>query len=50
VYFHRVVVEDGAFDQLDVGSEILYTLADDEGPMGPQASRVRLVRGRHSIR
>ena len=50
VYFHRVVVEDSAFDQLDVGSEILYTLADDEGPMGPQASRVRLVRGRHSIR
>jgi cold shock CspA family protein len=50
VYFHRVVVEDDAFDQLEVGSEVHYTLAEDEGPMGPQASRVRLVRGRHQLR
>jgi ribosome-associated translation inhibitor RaiA len=50
VYFHRVVVEDDAFDQLEVGSEVHYTLADDEGPMGPQASRVRRVRGRHQLR
>jgi ribosome-associated translation inhibitor RaiA len=50
VYFHRVVVEGDAFDQIEVGSEVQYTLADDEGPMGPQASRVRLVRGRHQLR
>jgi ribosomal subunit interface protein len=50
VYFHRIVVEDGAFDRLAVGSEVLYSLADDEGPMGPQASRVRLLRGGHSVR
>jgi ribosome-associated translation inhibitor RaiA len=50
VYFHRVVVEDDAFDSLEVGSEVMYSLADDEGPMGPQASRVRLLRGRHSVR
>lgn len=50
VYFHRTVVEDDAFDQLEVGSEVLYSLADDEGPMGPMASRVRLLKGRHSVR
>lgn len=50
VYFHRVVVEDDAFDDLEVGSEVMYALADDEGPMGPQASRVRLVRGSHPVR
>ena len=50
VYFHRVVVDEDAYDQLEVGSEVHYTLADDEGPMGPQASRVRLVRGRHQLR
>lgn len=50
VYFHRVVVEDDGFDELEVGSEVHYTLADGEGPMGPQASRVRLVRGGHRLR
>jgi len=49
VYFHRAVLEDGAFDQCQVGSEVMYSLADDEGPMGPQASRVRLVRGTHRV-
>jgi cold shock CspA family protein len=50
VYFHRVVVEDDGFDSLEVGSEVMYSLAEDEGPMGPQASRVRLLRGRHAVR
>jgi ribosome-associated translation inhibitor RaiA len=50
VYFHRTVVSNDAFDQLAVGSEVLYTLADSEGPMGPQASRVQLVRGAHPVR
>ena len=42
--------KDDAFDDLEVGSEVMYSLADDEGPMGPQASRVRVLRGRHSVR
>ncbi|MEM7021695.1 MAG: HPF/RaiA family ribosome-associated protein [Pseudomonadota bacterium] len=50
VYFHRVVVEESDFDQFEVGSEVRYTLADEEGPMGPQASKVRLVRGSHRLR
>ena len=50
VYFHRIVVEDDAFVHLEVGSEVMYSLAEDEGPMGPQASRVRLVRGAHPVR
>ena len=50
VYFHRVVVEDDAFDQLEVGSEVRYSMADEEGPMGPQASRVRMVKGGHALR
>jgi ribosomal subunit interface protein len=50
VYFHRIVVEDDGFDQLAVGSEVMYSLAEAEGPMGPQASRLRLLRGHHSVR
>jgi ribosomal subunit interface protein len=50
VYFHRAVTEDDAFDQCEIGSEVMYSLAEDEGPMGPQASRVRLVRGAHRVR
>lgn len=50
VYFHRDVVNDGAFAELTVGCQVLYTLADGEGPMGPQASRVQLVRGMHAVR
>jgi cold shock CspA family protein/ribosome-associated translation inhibitor RaiA len=50
VYFHRVVVEDEDFEELEIGCEVRYSLAEDEGPMGPQASRVRLVRGGHRLR
>jgi ribosomal subunit interface protein len=50
VYFHRAVVEDDAFDQLAVGGEVLFSLAEEEGAMGPQASRVRLVKGGHPVR
>jgi len=31
-------------------NEVLYTLAAEEGPMGPQASRVQPVRGAHPVR
>ena len=50
VYFHSDVVVDESFDRLEVGHEVLYTLAADEGPMGPQASRVQLIRGAHPMR
>jgi ribosomal subunit interface protein len=50
VYFHRVVVENDDFEQFEIGSEVRYMLADEEGPMGPQASRVHLVRGGHRLR
>jgi hypothetical protein len=44
------VVEDDAFDQLEVGAEVLFSVAEEEGAMGPQASRVRLVKGGHPVR
>jgi ribosomal subunit interface protein len=50
VYFHRDVVDGNAFGALEVGNEVLYTLAADEGPMGPKASRVQPVRGSHPVR
>jgi ribosome-associated translation inhibitor RaiA/cold shock CspA family protein len=50
LYFHRAVVRDDKFADLSEGSEVLYTLADDEGPMGPMASSVWLVSGEHPAR
>jgi cold shock CspA family protein/ribosome-associated translation inhibitor RaiA len=50
VYFHRAVVQEKDFEALNIGSEVLYTLAAEEGPMGPQASKVQLVRGQHAVR
>lgn len=50
VYFHSDVVTNRAFEELEVGHEVLYTLAAEEGPMGPQASRVQPVRGAHPVR
>lgn len=50
VYFHRVVVRDGRFEDLEEGSEVLYTLADEEGAMGPMASGIQLVGGGHPMR
>jgi cold shock CspA family protein/ribosome-associated translation inhibitor RaiA len=50
VYFHRAVVRDGGFDDLEVGSEVFYRLADEEGSMGPMASTVRPIGGHHPIR
>jgi hypothetical protein len=45
-----VVDEDEDIEELEIGCEVRYSLAEDEGPMGPQASRVRLVRGGHRLR
>lgn len=50
VYFHSDVVEGNGFETLEVGNEVLYTLAAEEGPMGPQASRVQPIRGAHPVR
>ena len=50
VYFHRDVVRDAAFEDLQVGSEVLYMLAPDEGPMGPMASSVWTLGSEHPVR
>lgn len=50
VYFHSTVVAGQDFDALEVGNEVLYTLAAEEGPMGPQASKVQVIRGEHPVR
>ena len=46
VYFHRNSVVDGAFDRLDVGSDVRVTAA--EGEKGAQATTVRLI-GKHHL-
>ena len=46
VYFHR----DDKYDALEVGSEVIYRPADQEGSMGPMASNIQLVGGDHPIR
>ena len=43
LYFTRNAVVSGDFDQLKVGMTVQVTPATDEGPMGPQASSVRLL-------
>jgi ribosome-associated translation inhibitor RaiA len=50
VYFHRDVVRAGDFDDLEVGGEVLYTLAPEEGPMGPMASSVWTLGSDHPVR
>ena len=50
VYFHSTAVSGYDFDDLKVGTEVLYTLASEEGPMGPQASKVQVVGGQHPVR
>jgi ribosome-associated translation inhibitor RaiA/cold shock CspA family protein len=42
LYFTRNAVIGGEFDELEVGMIVEVTRATDEGPMGPQASSVRL--------
>lgn len=43
LYFTRNVVAGGDFDDLEVGMLVHVTVATDEGPMGPQASSIRLL-------
>jgi ribosomal subunit interface protein len=48
IYFHRNAVADGAFQQLEVGDEVRFALAPDDGAAGPQASTVHPL-GKHKI-
>ncbi|MFM8395033.1 MAG: HPF/RaiA family ribosome-associated protein [Acidobacteriota bacterium] len=41
IYFHRNSVLNDGFDQLDIGTMVLY--AEEHGEMGPQASTVKLA-------
>jgi hypothetical protein len=43
LYFTRNAVVDGRFDELGVGTLVHLTRATGEGPMGPQASSIRLL-------
>ncbi|WP_225766915.1 HPF/RaiA family ribosome-associated protein [Inquilinus sp. Marseille-Q2685] len=43
LYFTRNAVVDGRFDELAVGMMVHLTRATGEGPMGPQASSIRLL-------
>lgn len=44
IYFHKNSVLNGAFDKLEVGTEVIFN--EEEGEKGPQASTVRIA-GRH---
>ena len=43
LYFTRNAVVGGTFEELEVGMMVQVTRATNEGPMGPQASAVRLL-------
>jgi ribosome-associated translation inhibitor RaiA/cold shock CspA family protein len=43
LYFTRNAVTGGDFDELAVGMLVHVTRATDEGPMGPQASSIKLL-------
>lgn len=42
LYFTRNAVANGGFDDLKIGMLVHVTIATTEGPMGPQASSIRL--------
>lgn len=48
VYFHANAVTGVALDQLELGDEVRFVLAEGEGAKGPQASTVARVRRRHA--
>ena len=48
LYFTRTAVTGGSFDDLDVGIMVEVSRATSEGPMGPQASSVKLLNARRS--
>lgn len=48
LYFTRNAVTGGAFDDLSVGTMVHVTRATGEGPMGPQASSIKLLGARRT--
>lgn len=48
IYFHRNSVTEGAFDDLEVGMEVRYAVAEGESPNGPQATTVTPI-GKHHL-
>jgi ribosome-associated translation inhibitor RaiA/cold shock CspA family protein len=48
LYFTRNAVVGGNFDDIEVGAMVEVTRATTEGPMGPQASSVRVLGGSQS--
>jgi cold shock CspA family protein/ribosome-associated translation inhibitor RaiA len=48
LYFTRNAVTGGNFDDISIGTIVQVTRATTEGPMGPQASSVRLLNARRS--
>lgn len=48
LYFHRNAVTDGAFDALEIGSEVRFTSAEGESVHGPQATSVTPT-GKHHL-
>lgn len=48
LYFTRNAVDGDAYDALEPGMTVLVTRATGEGPMGPQASSVRLLNARRT--
>jgi len=48
LYFSRDVVAAEAFDELKVGTVVHVTRAATEGPMGPQASSIKILNARRS--
>jgi ribosome-associated translation inhibitor RaiA len=49
LYFTRNAVVGGLFDRIEAGVMVEVTRATSEGPMGPQASSVRVLEGRRSL-
>ncbi|WP_298724615.1 HPF/RaiA family ribosome-associated protein [uncultured Ferrovibrio sp.] len=49
LYFTRNVVTGGDFDEIQVGTVVQVIRSAAEGPMGPQASSVRLLNARRSV-
>lgn len=48
LYFTRNAVTGASFDELAIGTLVQITRATTEGPMGPQASSVKLLNARRS--
>jgi len=43
IYFHANSVADGRFEDLDVGAEVRFSVAEKESDKGPQATFVKLL-------